>query len=301
MRLLIILLILNAIPGVASAQTPTLNSIVKEVVDDFRQHRSHGGYDLHKAFTRDLKYGNDCCIKATDPPATMCVAGVAEIVVETLNRYAASANDQSPFQKLPLTSWTRGNLTSIRANIFMYDGTGSRGTGHAFEKLGLGKEKSFSELKPYDFVNLNRTSGSGHAVVFISFLDANSNETSNYSANVIGFHYFSAQGKGKPDAGFADRFAYFDGKCPDQPVAGRPRDCGVIRSSNRALLDGGELWSPTAWTTTQAISRITTRVRGVLESRFAGQPRGFIDTKLNVELEKELTPNLEQFNGETTD
>jgi hypothetical protein len=166
--------------------------------------------------------------------------------------------------------------------------------------LGLGKEKSFAELKAYDFVNLNRTSGSGHSVVFISYLDKDSKETPTYSPNVIGFHYFSAQGKGKADAGFSDRYAYFDGKCPNDKI-NVPRDCGLIRSNNKALLDGGELWSPASWKTEQARSNIEAAVRGIIGARYPGLSRTFVDNRTALELEKELTPNLEQFTGETTD
>jgi hypothetical protein len=285
----------------ANAQAAIMNDLIENVVGDFRMHRAGGGYDMSAYFTQKLQYGDHCCILPKNPRATMCVAGVAEIIVETLNLYSKNHNnDKTAFGKLPMSSWTKGTLTSIRANLFMYDGTGSRGTGYTLERLGLGKEKTFAELKPYDFVNFNRTGGSGHAAVFISFLDSNSKETTTYSPNVIGFHYFSAQGKGKPDAGFADRYAYFDGKCPATQM-GAPRDCGVIRSANKSLLDAGELWEPSKWKTEEAISAITSAARGILDKRYPGQAKGFLDDKLSKELDKELTPNVVDFTGETTD
>jgi hypothetical protein len=189
----------------------------------------------------------------------MCVAAVSEIIIEALN----TLNDSRAFSQLPLASWTRGNLTSIRANIFQYEGTGSRGVGHALERIGVGREKAFSTLRPYDFVNFNRTNGTGHAAVFLAFLDKHGNPTNRYSNDVIGFHYFSAQGKGKPDAGFADRYAYFTGFCPSERRA-IPRDCDVIRSSNIALLSGGELWMPSRWQTQQAVAATRRSVRSAL-------------------------------------
>jgi hypothetical protein len=302
MKYIMALILFHLSMTVAYSQTPaTLNPIIKEIVDDFRQNRAGGGYDMSGFFTRDLKYGSDCCIKSKNPPVTMCVAGVAEVIVEALNLYSKrNGGDETPFKKLPISSWTKGNLKSIRANLFMYDGTGSRGTGHALERLGLGREKTFADLRPYDFVNLNRNNNSGHAVVFISYLDKDSKETTTYSPAVIGFHYFSAQGHGKPDAGFADRYAYFDGKCPDKQL-GTPRDCGVIRSGNKALLDGGELWTPSAWKTDEANANIEQGVRGIFSARYPGLSKGLLDSKIEQELNRELQPNLDQFIGDTTD
>ena len=274
----------------------TLNSVVQTVVQDFRATREGGGYDLHSAFTRDLKYGGNCCIKSSNAALTMCVAAVSEMIIETLNRQS----DVTAFQKLPMSSWTGGSITTARANIFQYAGTGSRGTGHALQLLGLGREKHFSELKPYDFINFNRNNKSGHAAVFLGYLQPDSSVTLQYSDGVIGFAYFSAQGKGKADAGFADRYAYFDGKCPAQAAA-LPRDCGVLRSSNLVLLSGGELWTPDNWTTDARLKQITASIRSVLERRYPGATKGLIGTQLQTELSRELQPDSDSFTGETTD
>jgi hypothetical protein len=292
----------------AHAQQKTLNETIKAVVEDFVKNRDHGGYDIHQAFTRDLNYGpTPNAIKSTDrgqiPRPTMCVAATAEIVIEALNLYDKSHSGSSLFDDLPLNSWTSGKLTSARANIFMYTGTGSRGTGYALEMLGIGKEKTFDKLNPYDFVNLNRRGGSGHSVTFISYLGKDYKELDHFIPDeVAGFRYFSAQGKGKPDAGFAYRYAYFGDYCPAYNVE-KPRDCGVIKSfSNLALLDGGELWDPSEWRTEEARNRFVSNLRRSIEDQYGGgAPRGLIDSELQSKLDADLQLSLDRFNGETTD
>ncbi|WP_158808539.1 hypothetical protein [Beijerinckia sp. L45] len=291
-----------SIPAFADpAERPTtMNKIIKEVVDDLRVNRAGGGYDMSKAFTQDLKYGSDCCVKASHPHLTMCVAASSEIIIETLNRYFHQTGDGKPFSDLPMRSWTSGSRQSIRSYVFMYEGTGSRGTGFALARFGIGGEKPFKELAPYDFINMNRTGGSGHSAVFIAYLKPDQTETSEYSSDVIGFHYFSAQGKGKPDAGFADRYAFFDTHCPSAGTK-IPRDCKIIKSANLALIDGGELWSPKYWRTAEAKEALVKDVRRGIEDAFPGTDRGFIDSRLDAELSQELSPNLSTFTGETTD
>jgi hypothetical protein len=292
--------------GGAEAAPKTMNAYVQAVVEDFAAHRAGGGYNIAKAFSRDLDYGTQpAAIRATDrlspaPKPTMCVAASAEVIVEALNRYAAATSDMSPFTRLPLSSWTKGNIGSIKANLFMFAGTGSRGTGHTLQKFGIGKEKTFAELNPYDFINLNRQH-SGHAVVFVGYLGKDYKPLDGYSGDVAGFKYFSAQGKGKPDAGFAYRYAYFSPYCP-VAKPGFARDCGVIKSlSNRALLDGGELWAPSEWMTEAAQAAIKAGVTRAVTDEFHGAPRGLIDSIVEQRLQQELVFQSERFDGETTD
>jgi hypothetical protein len=174
-----------------------MNATIQAVVEDFAKNRSHGGYDINQAFTRDLNYGSiPCAIRSTNhgpiPRPTMCVAATAEVIIETLNLYQKSHTASPLFDELPLSTWTSGKITSARANIFTYTGTGSRGTGYALELLGIGKEKTFDKLNPYDFVNLNRRGGSGHSVTFIAYLGKDAKELDRYIADeVVGFKYFS--------------------------------------------------------------------------------------------------------------
>jgi hypothetical protein len=218
------------------------NDYILRSVEMIAAERARGGYDINSYFTRDLKYGPDCCIKANHPSKTMCVAAVCEVIIEALNIYFAETGDQKPFQSLPIRSWTRGTAKDIRAHIFMYAGSGSRGTAHALDRFGIGKEAAFRDLLPGDFINLNRAH-SGHAVVFLGFINKDYQTEPTYSNRVVGFQYFSSQGKKSDDAGFAYRWAFFGDLCPDAP-AGKKRDCGVIFSDNPTLLNAGYMLHP---------------------------------------------------------
>lgn len=298
---LICLVALIYAPQVLSEEV--FNSYIIKAVEKLNNERRGGGYDISKAFTQNLLYGPDRWVKASAPPLTMCVAGVSEVIIEALNLYYLETNDKSPFKKLPISSWNRGNLTSIRANIFMYKGSGSFGTGHALEQFGLGEQKNFSQLISGDFVNFSRVNGSGHAVVFMGFINSDNQDAVLFDKNVIGFKYFSAQGKGKPDAGFAYRYAYFDGNCP-QPTAGRSRDCGVIRSDNKVLFNAGSMYHPMMWKIESALNEMKNNQRDITRSLHLGLPRAFIESMAMSILEEELEPNsklMNSLNGETTD
>lgn len=297
-------LAMSGIAGSCNAQsTPTpFNKYILTSVDHLAKTRAGGGYDLSAAFTQPLQYGPECCVKSTHdvpPHTTMCVAAVSEVIVEALNQYYTDTHDAQPFTSLPLSSWNRGNITSIKANIFIYQGTGSAGTASALQRLGLGEQRSFSKLSPGDFINFNRKNGTGHSVVFLGYLDPQSSVTNRYSDDVVGFKYFSAQGRGRPDAGFGFRYAYFDGSCPNS--ASVPRDCGIIRSSNQHLLNTGTMYEPRSWKVGQAVQAITRSIEGSVKQSFPGRTRGFIDNQIKTELERELSVDLSAFTGETTD
>jgi hypothetical protein len=156
---------------------------------------------------------------------------------------------------------------------------------------------------PGDFINFNRINRSGHAVVFISFIGKNLQPTEVYSADVVGFRYFSAQGKNRPDAGFGFRNAFFNPYCPPSSAI-QQRDCGVIKSNNSALLNSGSMHSPDAWSYSSAIARRSASIRGAIENDMPDATRGAIDQELLFELERELSWNSQMdtfFSGVTTD
>lgn len=278
------------------------NSYVLKAVEYLRQNHAGGGYDINKSYTHDLDYGGVGTIKASAPPATMCVAAIVEIITYALKIYARDTGDASVFQSIPLSTWTRGTPLSLKANIFMFADTGSRGTGHTLAEFGLGQEMRFGDLQPGDFLNFNRTNKSGHAVVFLGYLRRDLSVSADATADVVGFRYFSAQGKGKADAGFAYRDAFFDGFCPGS--SSMPRDCGIIRSSNRVLLNAGRMWAPQRWSYTAAVERKRLQTRSILEDQFPAETRGAIDGLLDTQLNRELNWTPDQaalFEGETTD
>jgi hypothetical protein len=272
----------SAIPA---AQAQDFNDYVLRAVKQLEADYSNGGYDLGSAFTHDIPYA-DGTIKKTSsakPPApSMCVAGVAEVILTAINLYVAEKGDKSPYAKAPLALWSRGNSLSLRANIFMFQGTGSHGTGHTLKRFGMGEELGFDALKPGDFINLNRTRPSGHAVVFLGYLDGNGGALPS-PAGAKGFKYFSLQGKGRADAGFGHRYAFFSGNCPTL-LAGQVRDCNVIRSSNSVLLNAGRLHAPSRWDVAGAIAKL--REQGV--RNFMATSPGVSRAAANEEFEREL-------------
>jgi hypothetical protein len=233
------------------------NKYILLSVEKMARERAGGGYDLNSYFTQSpgLVYGHDKYVKANHPPLTMCVAAVSEVIIEGLNIYAEQTNDYTPFQRLPMQSWNGGSVTDIRSWIFCFDTVKSNGTADALAKFGIGQKLPFEQLLPGDFINLNRTSGSGHATVFLGFINQDYEDEEEYSSRVAGFKYFSAQGKGKPDAGFAYRWAFFSPNCPPARPD-KPHDCNIIFSHDQAMLNSGRMFSPSSWTIEAAVEKI---------------------------------------------
>jgi len=249
------------------------------------------GYDINSYFTHNLKYGPDCCLRANHPPKTMCVAAVTEIIVAALTRWFEKTGDKTPFQKLPMKSWQGGTKKDIRGHIFMYDGFGSNGTAHALERFGIGHQLPFAELQPGDFINFNRAK-TGHACVFLAYIDAAGNDLAAYGSSVAGFRYFSSQGSNP--GGFGYRWAFFGNHCPVLPP-NKKRDCGVIRSNDPKLLCCGYMISPDHWPPSTAIQT------GVLDS--VRRDAGLTGSALEIEMTREIAhPSFSRnFDGITTD
>lgn len=289
----------------AFAENPDFNTYITKAVSEIYQNRKGGGYDINRAFTQDLDYGTEKvkmspATSGSAPYPTMCVAAVAEVIIYALNLYNKDHPEDRSFERLKVKTCNSGNIKSVRANLFMYQGTGSFGTAGTLQKFGIGKQIPFPELRPGDFINLNRAK-SGHAVVFLKYLDSSSNETLQWSPGVIGFKYFSAQGKGRPDAGFAYRYAYFDGKCPAAAM-GVPRDCGVIKSNNQRLLNTGRMFGPKEWRIEDADASLIRSISRSVEGNNPTARGAALDALVAAELNKELSPRTDDFlNGETTD
>lgn len=279
----------------ARAQTPDFNAYVLKAVALLRDKYAGGGYDLSKAYTHDIAYGAASIRKSSSagPPApTMCVAAAAEVIMTAIALYAQDTGDKTVFDKVPATLWQKGNALSLKANIFMFKGSGSRGTAHTLDRFGMGKETAFDKLKPGDFINLNRTSGSGHAVVFMGYLDSAGAAVAGYGPSVKGFRYFSAQGKGKPDAGFAFRNAYFSGTCPAN-APGVVRDCNVIFSRNPVLLNVGRMGAPSTWHVAESIARLRASTSRAISDASPGISRAALDAELDRELPPEVDSRLD--------
>ena len=307
-------------PALASDRRPDLNAYVLRAIEQLAQRYGGLGYLAGTAFTHDLDYAQPAQIKAgPKPPGTMCVAAVSEVVITALALYASEANDRSVFTRLPAESWQRGRPTDIRAYMFVYDDVDSNGSADAFTHFGIGDHRPFEALLPGDFIGLNRTNRSGHAVVFLGYLDAAGAPIATYdAARVVGFKYFSAQGSGA-GSGLGYRWAFFEGKCPSAPIAGKPRDCGIVRSADQRYLNTGYLWHPSQWTaevakrsltvrleerhTFRLLSRALARPATALDvQRLAPAERARLATGVRVELARDL-PDVTRvrFDGKTTD
>jgi hypothetical protein len=241
--------------AVNAQSNPPLNGYVLRTVQMLAQTRAGLGYGA-AAFTRDLKFGDNGILKASNPPLTMCVAAQLEVLVESLNLYAGETGDYSPFHYVPRDTWEKLRPLDLRGEIWIVDHSPSHGAGDAFINYGMGERISFKELTPGSFLNLNRTNSTGHAVIFLGYLDKDGNDLKSFSTQVAGFKYFSSQGKSSPDAGFGYRWAFFsDMSCPTLS-GNRKRDCGVIHSENANLLVSGFVKSPREWDQRKAAEQV---------------------------------------------
>jgi len=213
-------------------------------VEKIHQEYSCRGYDS-AAYTHDLRLSDEIVLKATKPPYTMCVAAQMEIIVTALNLYGEETNDRSYQSYLPINEWTKLKGKSFKSMIWLAEGSGSNGTADALARFGMGKVVSFSELVPGSFINLNRTSGSGHATLFLGYINNTGKHVPKFDESVVGFKYYSSQGK-LSGGGMDYRLAFFDSKCPDEPTDIK-RDCGVIYSDKQKYLNCGVMYSPSFW------------------------------------------------------
>ena len=206
------------------------------------------GYDA-AVLTHDITYGSYGTIVRSGGAKTMCVAAAMEVILTAMNLWEEDTGDASVFAFLPIESWQTLDSDHIKAHIWVNHALESYGTADALAHFGMGENVSFEELRPGSFLNLNRTSGTGHAVVFLSFIDIEGNESATWHDGVVGFKYFSSQGGLDVGAGGFDyRYAIFDEfGSPPMPYK---RDTGVINSTDTMYLNTGMMFSPDHWSTT---------------------------------------------------
>jgi len=231
--------------GAVRAQTPkmTFNKYLLRAVDTIEKKWALRGYDIKGVFTHDLGFG-DKTLKASRPAGTMCVAAQLEIIVTALNIYAAEHKDASVYSYLPLRHWVSTQSGTFKDLVWV--NSGSQGTAYALRAYGMGELRRFSDLLPGSFVNLNRNNRTGHAVLFLSYIDGAGNKLDHYSDKVRGFMYYSSQGKGPGVGGFGYRYAFFSNLCPTIPKD-KKRDCGLIYSDKQSLLNCGVMLDPGQW------------------------------------------------------
>lgn len=221
------------------------NAYILAAVDYIYANYGLLGYDS-AVLTHDLTYGSYGTIPATGGARTMCVAAAMEIMLQAMILWAEDTGDASVFDFLPLESFTSLQSTAIKAHIWVNHDLDSWGTADALAHFGMGEPLPFEDLSPGSFLNLNRTTGTGHAVVFVAYIDAAGNRFDQWNSQVVGFLYFSSQGGYDVGAGGMDyRYAIFDDfGTPEMPYK---RDLGVIYSTNPHYLNTGMMWSPSRW------------------------------------------------------
>lgn len=221
------------------------NSYVLRAVAYLDQNYGRLGYDS-AVLTHDIAYGPFGVISATAPPRTMCVAAVMEVMLTAYQIYADETGDGSVWEFLPIRSYRSLGQNDLKAHIWVNPDLDAGGTADALRHFGMGMTVPFEQLIPGSFVNLNRTNGTGHAVVFLSFIDIQGNESPTWHENVVGFKYFSSQGGYDAGAGGLDyRYAVFDEfGTPTMPYK---RDVGIIHSADQRYLNTGVLYRPELW------------------------------------------------------
>ena len=310
------LMYLVSLPLRAQAQVDGMNAYVLRAVEQLHKESPAKGYNIARAYTKEIRYGSGM-IRPSEPPLTMCVAAVAEVVITAINLYAAETGDTSAYAYLPAEGWNRMRPRDIRSHIWVAHQLDSYGTADAFVTYGIGRRVRFSELSPGSFVNINRTNKSGHAVVFLSYVDKVGNNLTAYSDAVAGFRYFSAQGVGrKPSAGFGHRIAFFthsDGTrvCPERTVDGTKRDCDVMYTLSQRYLNTGYLQSPKHWNASQRDNNLKALAQDLYKQsrsrgkEFLGFPSSLSEKEFYARLNRRdtllLNPAFENANRTTDD
>lgn len=243
-------------PAPAPAPSPIraryFNSYVIKATELLNERYAGLGYNLNKQFTHEMKFHTLGTFRPNGDGQTMCVAAMLEVMVTALDLYTKETGDTSPYNFLPFNSWSSLKPGTFKASMWVNPKLRSNGSGDALANFGMGERVKFSELEPGGFINLNRNRPSGHAVVFLAFIDKNARELPRYSAEVAGFKYFSAQGRRiKGQGGFGYRYAFFSKNgCPNVPVK---RDCDVIFSEKQNLLNTGMMLMPYHWKRVQPL------------------------------------------------
>ena len=278
-------------PASTAAPKDGFNEYVLRAVKKLQGEYPSKGYDIHKAYTHTIPYA-DGTVQPTDAPWTMCVAAVAEAIITAINLYVEETGDRSPYTFLPVANWNRMRPTDLRAHIWVDPKLDSAGTADALVTFGIGKRVKFSELTPGSFINLNRNRPkrpSGHAVIFLSYLDEKGNELSSYSNEAVGFKYWSAQGKANVgDAGYAYRYAFLNhvpdqkGNCPDLGP-GKKVDCWIMNSKSTKYLNMGYMLMPSLWDKKIRDKNLSDVVYGLYEQTRSRGPNAILTVPEDIQ------------------
>ena len=226
------------------------NEYVLKAVDYLYANYKLLGY-ADAVLTHDIEYGSYGTIKMTGGGKSMCVSAAMETILTAMQVYAQETGDATVWDFLPKRSWEYLSATDIKAHIWVNSGLDSYGTADALAHFGMGENVPFAQLAPGSFINVNRTTGTGHAVVFLSFIDVTGTEYDTWNTNVIGFRYFSSQGGSLPGAGGLDyRYAIFatdEYENNGYPTMPYKSDIHIIKSDDQHILNTGMMFHPENW------------------------------------------------------
>ena len=230
------------------AAADTFNGYLLKAVAQIKAKHGLLGYDA-AALTHDMQYGTKGLVKASKPPKTMCVAAVMEVILTAMQIYAKEQGKPGVFDFLPIKSFQSLASGNLRAHLWVSYKINSRGSADALRHFGMGMTVPFKELTPGSLINLNRTTGSGHAVIFLAFIDIKGKEYTSHNASVVGFKYFSSQGGYAVGAGGFDyRYAVFSKF--GSPTMPYKRDTKVVQSEDQKYLNTGVMYAPSRWLAT---------------------------------------------------
>jgi len=223
------------------------NAYVLKAIDYLRANYGLLGYDISSILTHDIEYHTFGTLKARHAPLTMCVAAQMEIILTAFELYARETGDYSVYNYLPKRSFEGLEITDLKGHIWVNHAFKADGTADALINFGMGERRTFENLQPGDFVNINRTTRTGHAVTFIGYISKTGKMLAVYGPEVVGFKYFSSQGlREAGQGGFDYRYAVFSKYgCPEMPYK---RDCNVIYSADQTYLNTGTMLAPKFWT-----------------------------------------------------
>ncbi|MDO8805895.1 MAG: hypothetical protein Q7R35_15860 [Elusimicrobiota bacterium] len=234
-------------PSPSRADEKYFNAYVLKAIDYLYGKYGQLGYDINSILTHDIEYYTFGTLKARHAPLTMCVAAQMEIILTAYEIYAKETGDYSVYTYLPKRSFEGLAVTDLKGHIWVNSAFNANGTADALINFGMGERRLFENLAPGDFVNINRTTRTGHAVTFLGYINSTGKLQPQYNSTVVGFKYFSSQGGAAAGAGGLDyRYAVFSQfGCPEMPYK---RDCNVIYSTDQRMLNTGAMLSPGAWT-----------------------------------------------------
>ncbi len=187
---LIVILVVLLFSVVVMATTKTFNDYV---LAEIKLYPTDGSYTYewssYPGVTQDLIYQGMTLVKGDPRHRSYCSGITFEVFFLSYLKYAKDYN-------LPESI---GGLSFAQMEFFRrawYGTSGDRKTiKTALEAWGLGYEiDNWDEVRPGDFVQLWRHSGSGHTVIFLEWLRNTSNE-------IVGMKYWSSNaGKGPSEA-----------------------------------------------------------------------------------------------------